>query len=337
MDTSMHGPADEPLLLAASQWWLRLREASAKDADAVTGQWLEWSAADPAHAEAFGRVAELAAQVRTLDGTARSALAAEFAPRAKAPVRRHWVGFAAAAALVLALAGSVLFRPEPVAEQRFASQVAENRELRLDDGSQVALGGASVIVARFGRDRRDIELEAGEAFFQVAHDTQRPFVVSSGRLSVRAVGTAFNVRRDGERVRIDVAEGRVRIAGSGEGADAEAIEAVAGQQVAYDPDAHGMRVRNIDPARVGTWRALQLEFVNEPLASVVNTINRYRLRPLRIEDTAVGALSFTGTVQLDNLDGWLGALPHVFPVRVVDGKDAVVLVAHAGAENQARQ
>ena len=320
----------EARLQAAADWWARLRDPAASE-DAAA-QWLEWSGADARNAEAFERVAELGAQLHGLDAGTKASLVAEFA--ASPPVSRQprrWLPLAAAATLAaVAVGGAYLGWPERAVEERFASQVAENRNIRLDDGSQVALGGASAFVTRFSRSQRDIELQAGEAFFEVAHEAQRPFVVVAGRMSVRAVGTAFNVRRDGDRVSIAVSEGRVRIAGSGDNANTEAVEATAGQQVSYDPDAHGLIVRNVDPARVGTWRERQLDFVDEPLSAVVGSINRYRLHPLRIADAPLGALSFTGTVQIDHLDGWLNALPQIFPLKVVEVGDTVV-IAELGA------
>ncbi len=334
-DITKRESLDEARLQAAADWWARLRDPAASE-DAAA-QWLEWSGADARNAEAFERVVELGAQLHGLDAQAKASLVAEFAPPPARRQPRRWLPFAAAATLAaMAVGGAYLGWPERVVEERFASQVAENRNIRLDDGSQVALGGASAFVTRFSDRQRDIELQAGEAFFDVAHEAQRPFVVAAGRMSVRAVGTAFNVRRDGDRVSIAVSEGRVRIARSDDNANADAIEATAGQQVSYDPNAHGLIVRNVDPTRVGTWRERQLDFVDEPLSTVVGSINRYRLHPLRIADAPLGELSFTGTVQIDNLDGWLKALPQIFPLKVVETGDAIVL-ADAGAPASERQ
>lgn len=335
MNDTKREPLGEAQLQAAADWWARLRDPAAGEEAAA--QWLEWSSADARNAEAFERVAELGAQLHGLDARAKASLVAEFSAPAAASARpRRWLRLAAAAMLAAVGVGGYFAWFGQVTEHDFASQVAENRDIRLDDGSQVALGGASAFSTRFSRGKRNVDLQMGEAFFEVAHDAQRPFVVSAGKMSVRAIGTAFNVRRDGDRVSIAVAEGRVRIARSGDNANSEAVEAIAGQQVSYDPNAYGLIVRNVDPTRVGTWRERQLDFVDEPLATVVNSINRYRLHPLRIDDAPLAALSFTGTVHVDRLDGWLNALPQIFPLTVVDTKDAVVL-KDAGAPATKRQ
>ncbi|MEP6938724.1 MAG: FecR domain-containing protein [Rudaea sp.] len=333
--------ADDGVLQAAADWWTRLRDPRRRD-DAAA-RWLEWTRADPRRIDAFERIDELASRLVALDDEARDDLLREFAPAARA--RRAWpaTGLVAAACLVAVIGATLLAWPRlvpPTAEgETYATAIAVERDLALGDGSRVALGAASQLRTHFATDVRAVELAAGEAYFQVAHDTRRPFIVSAGPVSIRAVGTAFNVRRTGDRVTIAVTEGRVRIAGSdgdsmARTSAADALEAVAGQQVSYDPRASGLAVVGISPAQATGWRDHRLEFVNEPLEVVVANINRYSPRPLRIVDAQVGMLAFTGTVRPDALDGWLRALGKILPVRVTTTADGVAL--SAATEHKAR-
>lgn len=320
MDPNRLDPSTSTPLHAAADWWVRLRDP--RRAAGSEEQWLEWSGRDPRHADAFARVSELGAQLGTLDAEARQGLLREFAP---ARTRRWWP-FAIAATFVIAcVAGGIAvhdrLRTESVESARYSTAVAVDRNIALSDGSQVALGGATLLTTHYTRARRDVDLGAGEAYFQVAHDAARPFIVAAGKISIRAVGTAFNVRRTGERVTIAVAEGRVRVAGSGGAAigkvaAADALEAIAGQQISFDPHASGLIVSAISPTGATSWREHRLEFVNEPLDSVVANINRYSPRPLQLADARLGTLAFTGTVDPAALDGWLRALPKILPVRV---------------------
>ena len=231
--------------------------------------------------------------------------------------------------------GFVMLRPvdaDKVQTENISTATGVERDVSLADGSHVALGGASELRTRFARDLRQVELARGEAYFEVAHDTTRPFIVAAGAVSIRAVGTAFNVRRTGERVTIAVAEGRVRITGSdgdsmARATGADALEAVAGQQISYDPHASGLAVVGISPGQATSWRDHRLEFVNEPLDVVVANINRYSLRPLRIADAQTATLTFTGTVRPDALDGWVRALGKILPVRVTADDDAITLAS----------
>jgi transmembrane sensor len=333
MDKNRSNPTTNTTLQAAADWWTRLRDPrrNARDDE----QWLEWSAGDAERIDAFARIDKLGAQLGALDDEAKRTLVNEFVPAsARTAHTRAW---AIAASLLIAVAagGAVLWqrhRTPGVEVENYATAVAVDHSVALSDGSRVALGGATQLTTRFAKDRRDVSLNAGEAYFQVAHDTTRPFVVNAGEVSIRAVGTAFDVRRTGERVTIAVAEGRVRIASSeglanGRFSPAEALEAVAGQQISFDPRASGLTVGTISPGRAASWREHRLEFVNEPLDSVVADINRYSTRPLALADAKLGALVFTGTVDTTALDRWLDALPKILPLRVDTDGERVTLSA----------
>lgn len=321
------GP-DEKTLHAAADWWTRLRDPNG--AAETVEQWLEWTHADESHIEAFEHVTEFGNRLGTLDEATRRQLVAEFA-KPVAPTR-SWFPLAAAASVALVLSGAYLAWTQfgANAAQVYASAIARNRDITLPDGSMVALGGATTLTARFSKNERQIELGAGEAFFQVVHNAQRPFVVTAGSLSIRDVGTAFDVRRTGQRVTIAVTQGRVQIAdnklASGSKAhDGGVIEAVAGQLVSYDPAKSAMSVSSITPDQAIAWRSNRLEFLNEPLDVVVANINRYSTRPVQIADAGLKTLTFTGTVKTDAIDHWLNALPQVFPLRVSESGNQVIL------------
>lgn len=314
--------AGDRVTQAAAQWWTRLR---AEDpSDATIEQWLAWMEEDDTHARAFEEVSRVSQRLGQADSYAREAFVAEFVGAAERRVRWPlWIGAVAASLLLAVLGGRMLDRIYRPLAQLYASDVGQNRDLALPDGTRVALGGASAITARYADDLRKIELREGEAFFSVVHE-QRPFEVVAGPLLIRDLGTAFNVRRTGDRVAVAVTEGRVRVSVPG---GKDALEAGAGQQVLYDPQAGngGITIGPIAVDDATAWRGRRLEFVNEPLFVVVASINRYSRRPVQIADPRVGALTFTGTVRVDAIDRWVEALPRVFPVQVSAFGDHVVL------------
>jgi transmembrane sensor len=315
---------DEQIMHTAADWWVRLRDPHA--AEQTIEQWLAWTSADASHLRAFERITELAERLSTLGEVSHAQLVAEFAPVEAA--RRSWLPLAAAAAVVamVSITGyiALTLRGSELAPQVFSSEVAATREITLADGTTVALGGATRLTAQFGRDQRRVDLAQGEAFFQVAHNVQRPFVVNVGGLAIHDVGTAFDVRRTGDHVTIAVTEGRVRIFNRADRAG-DGLEAVAGQLVSYDPAHAALSVSSTDEARATAWRNDRLEFNNESLAIVVANINRYRKRPVRIADPNLEPLTFTGTVKTDAIDDWLRALPQVLPVLVQDAGGQTVL------------
>lgn len=322
----MASSLDEKTLHTAADWWTRLRAADG--ADETVEQWLEWTGADARNLEAFERVTELGSRLGSLDDIARRQLIAEFA-RPAAPPSRHWMPLAAAASVVLAaLGGYLAWNPFGAATmpQVYTSAVAHNRDITLPDGSAVALGGASTLTERFSKGERRVELNAGEAFFQVVHNAKRPFVVTAGDLSIRDIGTAFDVRHVGSYVTIAVTQGRVQIADHDRATGTDsALEAVAGQLVSYDPATSAISVGTITPEQATAWRSDRLEFVDQPLGLVVADINRYSARQVLIADADLKGLTFTGTIKTEAIDSWLRALPQVFPLQVSESGNEVVL------------
>ncbi|MCI2261942.1 FecR family protein [Xanthomonas indica] len=319
----MDSGIDQHILDDAARWWTLLRAPDSNE-DTIA-RWLDWTAADPRHLQAFERINALGGDLGALDTAARGDLLRRFAaPRAR------WRPLQVAACIgVLALGGVLAWRqlnPPPVT-QVYSSAISRHRDIVLADGSKIALGGASRLSTRFSAAQRRVELIAGEAFFDVAHHAGRPFVVDAGGVSILDVGTAFDVSRDGERVEIAVTEGRVRIYGAGQvPADGRGgLEAVAGQRVSYDPARPTLQVGQISVAQAIAWRDHRLEFVDTPLDTVIARVNRYSDRPLRLADPALARLSFTGTVDTRATAQWIEALPQVFPLQVSQGKDEIVL------------
>ncbi|MBE1159214.1 FecR family protein [Dyella acidiphila] len=328
----------DDILHVAADWWVRLRAPDATDE--TVDQWLTWTLEDPRHLATFERINEFAASLRSLDTVTHRSLVRAFM-RPAAPSRRWlpWTAAASLAAMVLGSAGYMgwaHFAPGTTT-QVYNSAIAQNRDITLPDGTQVALGASSTMTAQFSRQQRRIELRNGEAFFQVVHEPSRPFVVGAGAISVRDIGTAFDVRRTGERVTIAVTQGRVEIADlsqrPGE-ARRGSLQVSAGQLVSYDPAMSSMTVGSIAPEQATAWRNDRLEFIDEPLSVVVANLNRYSNRPLYIADSDLDKLSYTGSIRTDAIDGWLGALPQVFPLRVNKAADQVIL---SDAKNAVRR
>lgn len=322
MVTTKPGADDGPTR-AAAQWWTRLREP--EPAPQTMEQWLAWLEADPRHAQAFEQVCRLGESLHAADASTRASFQQLFAP-AERPRARWLAGLAIAASLVIAVLGWRMAVPDGSGLQHYASEVGQNRDIQLPDGSTVELGAASSLTARYANGQRAIELSAGEAFFTVSHEHDRPFVVAAGPVRIEDLGTAFNVRRTGQQVTVAVTQGRVRVQAPGDRKQA-GMELVAGQQADYDPRRGVFSMSSVAVDHVAVWRDNRLEFVNEPLSTVIANVNRYSRRPVQIADPRLGELTFTGTVKINTIDSWIGALPRVFPVQVSSFADHVVLTS----------
>lgn len=321
---SAHPLEDAARRQDAADWWVQLHEDTAR-ADSVS-QWLEWRARDERNVAAFDEVQRFASGLASFDHSTAGLLVAEFAPAAPRVRYQARRTSAWAAGIAIAISGAAVWlvtsRGEIKVDQHsYATDIAVNQESRLPDGSKLVLGGASKAVAVFSKTRRSIRLETGEAYFEIVKDANRPFLVEAGDITVRAIGTAFNVRRTPVQVAITVTDGRIRVAASPSSGQriwdvATGIDAGAGQQVVYDARERKMVVSPADLVRALAWRDNRLDFINEPLANVVANINRYSRAQVRLEGAATGEILFTGTVLPEKLDNWLAALPVIFPLQV---------------------
>ena len=320
----------------AGLWWVRLREADV--APEEIAQWLDWCQSDPANLEAFENIEQLGGRFQTLDAETRAALTRELldepepaaAPDPWRRRSRRWLLPISLAASV-AIAGSLWWLNRGAAPPAHVYQTAraEQQDFKLDDGSQLALGAMSSVSVSYSQAKRSLALDAGEAYFTVAQNPSRPFVVQVGQLRVTAVGTAFNIRRSGDRVEVAVVHGIVDVREVDAGADdARATRQArleAGHQIAAGAGAWA--VRAADPNQALSWRSGSMAFVDEDLALVVANLNRYAEHPVVLVDPALGRLRYTGSVVQGREDDWVRAIEAVFPVRAARDDQGRVLLS----------
>lgn len=241
--------------------------------------------------------------------------------------RRRMVPFplAIAAALVLVVASTWIWIAAP---QRYATVVGEQRSIVLKDGSVVTLNTSSEIEVHLAKSRRTIELLAGEALFQVAHDRNRPFYVMAGRTAVRAVGTQFNVDRRATSTTVTVVEGKVSVEDLPENPRGEStqedppVQVSAGEAVIVQP-----RMRP-HPTVVNTtvataWTQRRLIFGRRPLGEVAEEFNRYNRQEIHIESEKLRDMEVTGVVQVDDPNSFLEFISKIPGVKIERGAYAV--------------
>lgn len=162
-----------------------------------------WIASDPAHRLAYERAQKLWQRFDTVKP--------EY-DRLRHPKRvdRRGVVLGGLAALVLLPGAFIMSRRGLFATYR--TDVGERQSFKLADGSTVELGSYSALSVDFADDRRNLMLHEGQAFFQVASDHSRPFVVSAGGGTITALGTAFDVKLTDQAVTVSVLEHAVSVA-----------------------------------------------------------------------------------------------------------------------------
>jgi transmembrane sensor len=241
--------------------------------------------------------------------------------------------FAAAASLLILLTGTLaVFRDELFNTHRFTTVVGGLQTIPMADGSRVTLNTDTELRIRLNDRERTVEIGQGEAFFEVAHDPARPFVVKAGERRVIAVGTQFSVRREGADLRVVVSEGTVRYEPHARDAPTPTL-LPAGSVARAEGDSIQVQQLPITEAeRSLTWRNGLLTFRDTPLADAVAEFNRYNTRKIVIEDPQIASLKVGGVFRSRNVEPFVRLLERGFRIRAAVGPDRIVLSASARRE-----
>lgn len=209
----------------------------------------------------------------------------------------------------------------------YETAVGQIRSVVLEDGSHVTLDTGSRIEVAVGADERRIDVIHGDAYFEVAKDPKRPFVVSLDRARVVAVGTQFYVARDRNARIVLVTEGKIRLERPTEAPQ----EVLAGSEARLD--ASGIRISrptDVDVEEMLEWRSGYLLFRDTTLIEAVAKFNRYTHKKILIEDPSIGGIRIGGHFRLDDVQGFIWLLKSGFPIDVDERSDRVVLTKRAG-------
>jgi len=199
------------------------------------------------------------------------------------------------------------------AEQRYATEHGGHESIGLTDGSHVTLNTDSLLRTAVTNQKRDVWLDRGEAFFQVAHDASRPFIVHVGNKRVTVLGTKFSVHRDGDDVRVEVEEGRVQV-DSGDGRSIVLARNDAALAVTNNVIIKHQTDQQTSAAL--SWTEGKLVFDRMTLRDAAQQFNRYNRKKLVIDDEHAAQITIGGVFEVNNVDAFVRLLQAGFGLRV---------------------
>lgn len=233
--------------------------------------------------------------------------------RAATPVRqRRRFAIAAVAACLLAVIfiGPSHFLPGAPG----AATALETLELA--DGSSITLIEDAEVTVQMTDHARSVTLESSQAVFNVARDTERPFVVRSGEVFAQALGTVYSVTRVGPRgALVSVSEGSVLVWADGK-AD-QAIALVAGDQLTLDPGA-------LTPQAQGSGK---ISLDNESILAAAERFNRVTRTRIVVEDPVVGDVRIVGLFKANDPEQFAQAAALIAGAQVIHENGRIILRA----------
>jgi transmembrane sensor len=237
--------------------------------------------------------------------------------------RKQALRWTAGLAATAAIACLSLFLFQLMVREDYRTTIGEVRRITLSDGSLAEINTASRLAVRIEDESRVVTLERGEAWFRVAKDNARPFVVEAGAVRVRALGTAFSVRRRDPGAEIVVSEGVVE-AWIAE-AQSNKLRLEAGSKVvlhAKQTPADIVRAR-AEIERSLAWRSGQIALQGETLGEAAAEFNRYNARKLVIEDSSVAREQLVGWFHTHEPEGFARAVASSLGAHVEVNKEQI--------------
>lgn len=292
------------LVEEAALWVARMQSKDATEAErAVFHVWLR---ADAAHAAAYEEMQSLWGELGEID------LAPAERQKRRGPRRAMLAGLAGLCLIGLA----ALFAEKSGLKDRWQADyytgIGETRVLALEDGSRISLNTDTAIAVHYSRKERRITLLRGEAYFDVAKNPERPFIVEDGALTAKALGTHYSVRTGNGALpqEVQVEEGRVEVT-----TGAEVAVLTPGEAVTLGGDGRLVRARK-DVANSMAWREGKLVFSGQPLREVLDILSQYRRGRIVILDEAAAKQRVSGIFDLKDTDQALTILEESLPVSV---------------------
>ncbi len=315
----------------------------------------EWMSRSPVHRDEIRKLAYLSNEINIL---------AEIAPSLKNAIeghnrvtKKHSIHpvkvFSYVSMGVMLVVGLISWQGyfashqiEQVAPVVISTNIGNHRDVKLSDGSIVNLNTNSKIEIDYNNHRRKVRLLKGEAFFQVVHYPDRPFIVYAGEKSIRAVGTAFIVKLQPKSFEVTVTEGRIELTQTAT-INMDVIEVgrlqkqkpdlniekklkpimlSAGETVVYKNSQKEIigDISQTEIERKLAWQEGIIDFSNMALVDVVEDLSRYTSLKIEIADPELRGLKFGGVFRMDEIESLFDALDSGYNIKVEYGENGVV-------------
>lgn len=333
----------------ACLWISRLDRSLSDEEHAQLNAWLKES---KAHKKALLEAASLWDDMSVLNElSGLFPRNADTSPQAQRAQRTRAKWSIAAAFLVMTISVGIIVErvwlgaaPEYVQiTDKVQTGIGEQKNVVLADGSTLHLNTNSIVTVNFSEDARNIVLLRGEAHFDVAHDTSRPFSVTAGNNTVTAVGTAFNMQYvDDNAFELVVTDGKVLVKDrfnafqsnsslfSSKPIAEEGLLMFAGEKATVKGDVEARKnltQNDIDDDLA--WQQGMIVFKGEPLETVLAEIGRYTPVRFTITEEALRQRRVAGYFKVGDIDGLLSALKNSFNVDYEKVTDSNVQLSFA--------
>ncbi|WIO75357.1 FecR domain-containing protein [Porticoccaceae bacterium LTM1] len=231
--------------------------------------------------------------------------------------------FAAAAAMVMAV-GVGLFWPAADPVIIYQTALGEQSSMALDDGSLLVMNTQTEIQVDMDQEHRNLYLNSGEAFFDVAKDPTRAFRVIVDGAVIEALGTSFNVRHFSNYTEATLLEGAISVSAK---PGVEPIIVGISERVRINHETGSVDVSLVSPDAILAWQNRKLIFDGELLSDAISEFNRYNKRKVTILDAVLASKKVSGVFNADDPESFTLFLEAAGIARVNVSASGIVLTS----------
>lgn len=345
MTLSNNNNLKQQIKTEAYEWHILISSGEATSKDHQNFE--KWRLSDQAHQQAYDRASKLWESFSELTHADIESLTnhQNLAQTEQVSRTAYWqklfsnqifglINFKQATALTAVIAAILLIQPLLVQNKHnstsithiirssYKTNIAELKTVTLPDGSTATLGANTELKIEFSNKRRNLYIEEGAAIFDVISNPTRPFIVTADRIKATALGTIFEVRRNGGVTRIAVDEGSVSVTKPKQSNNLEDNKSVTnvsfGEYLAVTANSSEMQVKKFDKGSFGSWQKGRLEYQAATLNELVADANRYSDKRITIigDSSKLSNLKVTAFFDATDINSMVETLPDIFPVEI---------------------
>ena len=213
--------------------------------------------------------------------------------------------------------------------------------MTLKDGTRVSLNTGTRLLVRYDDKVRGVQLESGEALFDVAQNAAMPFIVTAGERSIEALGTSFVVRRDERQLAVTLIEGKVsvstpaaRASGGRDSPDTgTVISLTPGERVTFPVSASAARHDRPELEKLTAWQRGLVALDYTPLADAAKEMNRYSDIEVVIDNSEAAAARISGVFRAGESLSFAQAIAKTYRLDIAEQSNRIVI---SGTPQQAQ-
>lgn len=236
------------------------------------------------------------------------------------PIR---IGLSAAASIAL-LVGVFFWFFSPSTETYQINTLSQMDSVRMPDGSTIYLGANTSLFysANYNKDTREVKLLKGNAFFDVAKNPDKPFIITSGEVKTTVLGTSFNISMEGDNCQVTVHSGKVNVASG-----SHSVNLLPNEEASFTAQDRLLAKRPASHSYLTQWHQQDLELKNVRLEEVLEVL-KYKFGAVTdIKDTMILDTKVTVFIAQDaNLQRIIEQLNYITSNLKIDTYEGVVTI-----------